>query len=54
MVVAAKKAPASGKKLPAVPETQLKRRKLRVATSVRLARKKAKALKVSFLLFFWS
>ncbi|KAI6225078.1 (pine wood nematode) hypothetical protein [Aphelenchoides fujianensis] len=41
-------APA-GKKLPAVPETQLKRRKIRVATSVRLAQRKAKALKASKL-----
>ncbi|KAI6179726.1 (pine wood nematode) hypothetical protein [Aphelenchoides besseyi] len=40
------KAPA-GKKLPSVPETQLKRRKIRVATSVRLAQRKAKALKAS-------
>jgi len=33
------------KKLPAVPETQLKRRKIHVATKVRLAQRKAKALK---------
>ncbi|CAD5205889.1 unnamed protein product [Bursaphelenchus okinawaensis] len=45
-MVQAKKA-ATGKKLPAVPETQLKRRKLQVATSVRLANKKAKALKAA-------
>lgn len=47
-MVEAKKA---GKKLPAVPETQLKRRKIRVATTVRLAQKKAKALKVRVFLF---
>lgn len=40
------KTPAT-KKLPAVPETQLKRRKIRVATSVRLAQRKAKALKAA-------
>jgi len=40
------KAP-SNKKLPAVPETQLKRRKIHVATAVRLAQRKTKALKAA-------
>jgi len=37
----------ASKKLPSVPETQLKRRKLHVATNVRLAQRKAKALKAA-------
>jgi len=38
---------AKNKKLPSVPETQLKRRKLHVATKVRLAQRKTKAIKAA-------